>query len=83
MGRRVGYVYLLKRLNVIWQLKSRIEMVTLENDYFLVKFGSKVDYEFAKFGGTWMMIDHYLIMKEWMPNFDLIMDITEKMLVWV
>lgn len=38
MGRKVGYAYLLRRLNIIWHPKSRMELITLENDYFLVKY---------------------------------------------
>lgn len=83
MGRKVGYAYLLNRLNTIWHPKSRMELITLENDYFLVKFGSVCDYEFAKFGGPWMIMDHYLIVKEWKPNFDPFTDTTERVIVWV
>lgn len=83
MGRKVGYAYLLRRLNIIWHPKSKMELITLENDYYLVKFASALDYEFVKFGGPWMIMDHYLIVKEWTPNFDPMTDTTEKMLVWV
>ncbi|XVF63210.1 hypothetical protein PTKIN_Ptkin09bG0069600 [Pterospermum kingtungense] len=55
----------------------------MNRDYFLVKFASKVDYDFAKFEGLWMVLDHYLIIKEWSPNFDPSLDVTEKVLVWV
>ncbi|XVF44620.1 hypothetical protein PTKIN_Ptkin02bG0138800 [Pterospermum kingtungense] len=41
------------------------------------------DYSFAKFEGPWMILDHYLIVKEWYPNFDLDMDRMEKVLVGV
>lgn len=67
----------------MWQPKSRMELITLENDYFLVKFSSVCDYEYAKFGGPWMIMEHYLIVKEWMPNFDPYTDSTEKVIVWV
>lgn len=83
MGNKVGYAYLLRRLNTIWHPKSRMELITLENDYFLVKFNSVCDYEFAKYGGPWMIMEHYLIVKEWRPNFDPNTDTTEKVLVWV
>lgn len=83
LGRRIGYSYLAKRLFTLWNPKSRMELVTLETDYFLVKFGSVIDYEFAKYGGTWMVMDHYLIVKDWVPNFDPVADTTEKVLVWV
>lgn len=83
MGRRVGYAYLLRRLNMIWHPKSRMELITLDNDYFAVKFASEIDYEHAKYGGPWLVLDHYLIVKEWYPDFDPMTDRTEKMIVWV
>lgn len=83
MGRRVGYAYLLRRLNTIWHPKSRMELITLDNDYFAVKFASEIDYEHAKYGGPWLFLDHYLIVKEWYPDFDPMTDKTKKMIVWV
>ncbi|XVF67807.1 hypothetical protein PTKIN_Ptkin10aG0151500 [Pterospermum kingtungense] len=83
MGRTVGYNYLLRKIHAMWRPKLRIELVALENDYFLVKFASSDDYNYAKFEGPWMILDHYLIVKEWSPNFDSLNDRTEKMLVWV
>lgn len=78
MDQKVGYAYLLQRLIAIWQLKAKVELITLKNDYFLVKFWSVDDYEFAMYGSPWMVMDHYLIMKERRPNFDLTKDTTEK-----
>lgn len=57
MGKTVGYAYLLRRLNIMWHPKARMDLITLENNYFLVKFGSIMDYEFAKYGGPWMIMD--------------------------
>ncbi|XP_031101937.1 uncharacterized protein LOC116005840 [Ipomoea triloba] len=83
MGRRVGYAYLLHRLNTMWHPKGRMELIALENDYFLVRFGMVEDLEFAKFESHWMILDHYLIIKDWVPNFDPFEDAIEKVLVWV
>ncbi|XP_031111999.1 uncharacterized protein LOC116015971 [Ipomoea triloba] len=83
MGRSVGYACLLKRLTAIWRPKARMELVTVDNDYYLVKFSLVDDYEFAKYGGPWMVLDQYLIVKEWIPNFDPFTDKTERMIVWI
>ncbi|XP_031116795.1 uncharacterized protein LOC116020462 [Ipomoea triloba] len=79
----LGYSYLLRRLTSLWRPKARIELVTIDNGYFLVKFYSMDDYEFAKYGGPWMVLDHYLIVKEWVPNFDPFTEKTEKVIVWI
>lgn len=79
----MGYNYFLCRINALWRPKSHFEMIAIPGDYFLVRFSSMEDYNFAKFEGPWMILDHYLIVKEWYPDFDLFADRTEKMLVWV
>lgn len=44
MGGSVGYSYMLKKL------KHDMAPIRLDNDYYLVKFHSIMDYEFAKYG---------------------------------
>lgn len=83
MGRSVGYTYLLRRITALWRPKGKMELVAIDNDYFLVKFSSVEDYEYAKYEGPWMVMDHYLIVKEWVPNFDPLRDTTEKVIMWV
>ena len=58
-------------------------MVAIENDYFLVRFALVEDYSYAKFEGPWMILNHYLIVKEWHHNFDPLVDMTEMLFVWV
>lgn len=82
-GRKVGYNYLQKKLQSMWRLKAFMDLVALENDYFLVRFYSKDDYEFARDEGPWTILDHYLVVKEWAPDFDPLTDKTEKLIVWV
>ena len=79
----MGYAYLLRRIKALWHPKSHIDLVAMDNDYFLVKFASKDDYNFAKYEEPWMVMEHYLIVKEWSPNFDPMMDSTKRILVWV
>lgn len=53
----------------MWKPKGSLELIALENGFYIVKFGSCDDYNFAKFEGRWMILDHYLIVKEWYLNF--------------
>lgn len=82
-GRKIGYAFLKRKLQTMWRPKAFMDVVALENDYFLVRFFSKDNYEFARNQGPWIIFDHYLIVKEWAPNFDPMTDKTEKMIVWV
>lgn len=60
-----------------------MELVAIDDDYFLVKFFLVDDYQFAKYGGPWMILEHYLIVKDWRPNFDPKADKKKRVLVCV
>lgn len=49
--------------------KAPMELVAIDDEYFIAKFASIDDYEFAKYEGPWLIL-HYLIVKECTPNFD-------------
>ncbi|XP_019173801.1 PREDICTED: uncharacterized protein LOC109169373 [Ipomoea nil] len=83
MGRSVGYAYLLRRLTSMWKPKGKMELIAIDNGYFIVRFGAVEDLEHAMFEGPWMIMDHYLLVKPWIPDFDPYADVTEKILVWV
>ena len=40
-------------------------------------------YKFAKYGGPWLIFNHYLTLRPWWPNFDTDKDDLRNMLVWV
>lgn len=83
MGESVGYNYLLRRIRMLWRPSEDMELVAMDNDYFLVKFESMQNYSYAKYEGPWMILEHYLIVKEWVPNFDPFIDQLKDVLVWV
>ncbi|XP_019189026.1 PREDICTED: uncharacterized protein LOC109183401 [Ipomoea nil] len=83
MSRSVGYAYLLRRLTSMWKPKGKMDLIAIDNGYFIVRFGAVEDLEFAMFEGPWMVLDHYLIVKPWVPDFDPFSDVTEKVLVWI
>ncbi|XP_031131985.1 uncharacterized protein LOC116033376 [Ipomoea triloba] len=83
LGRRVSYSYLLQRMKAMWRPEANMDLIALNDDYFVVKFEALRDYEFAKFEGPWMILRHYLIVQEWVPNFDPSNNKMEKLLVWV
>lgn len=60
-----------------------MELTELENDYLWVKFRTVDDYKCTKYEGPWMVMDHYLIVKEWIPNFDPFKDNIKKEIVWI
>ncbi|XP_019177873.1 PREDICTED: uncharacterized protein LOC109173071 [Ipomoea nil] len=67
----------------MWKSESTFELIALAHDYYIAKFESLAGYELAKFGGPWMILGHYLVVKEWEPNFIPSKNKTKKLLVWV
>nr|GMC64277.1 uncharacterized protein LOC109167539 [Ipomoea batatas] len=48
-----------------------------------MKFESEHDLDFTRFEGPWMIMDHYLVVQEWGPNFDPSENKIEKLIVWL
>lgn len=82
LGRKVSYSYLLQRLQTMWKTEAGFDLIALDQDYFLAKFESQRDYEFAKFEGPWIILGHYLTVQEWRPNFHPHKNELSKLLVW-
>jgi hypothetical protein len=83
MGRRIGYKALETRLKQIWVRKGVISIIDLGYEYFLVYFTNEEDYTKALEDGPWLLYDHYLIAREWTPNFHPNNATIEKAAVWV
>jgi hypothetical protein len=83
MGRRIGYKALETRLQQIWVRKGVISIIDLGGDYFLVYFTNEEDYTKALEDGLWLIYHHYLIAREWTPNFHPNNATIEKAAVWV
>ncbi|KAK9045740.1 hypothetical protein V6N11_051648 [Hibiscus sabdariffa] len=69
LGRRVGYTTLYNRLVSILKPTSNIELIDIENDYFLVKFSSRSDYITTLTDGPWIF-GHYITVEPWSSDFD-------------
>ncbi|XP_019155090.1 PREDICTED: uncharacterized protein LOC109151954 [Ipomoea nil] len=83
LGRTVGYGYLSRRLRTLWKPEAHMELIDLDQDYYLARFESQNDYDAVRFVGPWMILDHYLLVQEWRPKFNPLTDSVEKILVWV
>ncbi|XP_019180087.1 PREDICTED: uncharacterized protein LOC109175269 [Ipomoea nil] len=83
LGRTVSYSYLQQRLQKMWKTEAHFDLIALNQDYFIAKFESLRDYEYAKFEGPWMILDHYVVVQEWEPNFSPYNNKTKKLLAWV
>ncbi|KAK2384819.1 zinc ion binding / nucleic acid binding protein [Trifolium repens] len=82
-GRRIGYKALENRLKQMWVRKGVITIIDLGKDYFLIYFSNEEDYIRALEDGPWLIYDHYLIVREWSPNFYPNEATIDKASVWV
>ena len=85
LGRSIGYNILLRKIKNLWRPKAALDLVVMDNGFFLVKFSSLDDYELAEYGGpgSWILFNHYLKIRSWQPNFDPEQDTLRNLLVWV
>jgi hypothetical protein len=60
-----------------------IDIIDMSNEYFLVTFSHEDDHYVAMMDEPWFIYDHYLIVKEWSPNFHLTNDTIKKVALWV
>ncbi|CAN1128833.1 hypothetical protein LINPERHAP2_LOCUS4881 [Linum perenne] len=83
IGKSIGYAYLCHRLHTLWKPSGDMQIIDLDEDCFLVKFGVEQDYFHALTGGPWLIIKHYLVVQQW----DLTSRVSDKlparMVVWV
>lgn len=83
LGRTIGFKALETRLQDMWIKNGIMSIADLENNFFLVKFSSKEDMNFALSEGPWLIYDHYLIVRKWAPNFDPDLETIGSAAVWV
>lgn len=46
-----------------------VEDIDLGKNVYLFRFSNSDDYDRALFGGAWFILDHYLMITKWKPNF--------------
>ncbi|KAI7980202.1 hypothetical protein LOK49_Contig180G00010 [Camellia lanceoleosa] len=71
LGKNIDYKILCTRVRNIWGLQGEFNAIELGNNYFLFKFSENDDYTNVYTGGPWVIMDHYLTMRRWEPNFKL------------
>ncbi|XP_028777961.1 uncharacterized protein LOC114734506 [Neltuma alba] len=83
LGRMVREDYLGMKLQQIWGHNGDVETLEFGAGYFIVNFKHQDDYEFALTGGPWLILDHYLAVQPWKPDFDPIEEEVSKIAAWV
>lgn len=69
LGMLINRNFLVDRVNRMWKTKDRLEVIDLGHDIFLLKFHNSDDMERALYGDPWFILNHYLMLTKWKPNF--------------
>lgn len=83
LRRKIGFKALENCLNQPWVSAGAITIIDLSKDFFLMTFTSDKDRDFALGQGPWLIYDHYLIVREWTPNFQPENAAIDSVAVWV
>ncbi|GMJ09311.1 hypothetical protein HRI_004600300 [Hibiscus trionum] len=83
LGRRIGYNTLRNKIYEIWKPSQPVKLMDVENDYFLVSFRTKADYQNALTKGPWTVFGHYLTVQPWMPLFSTSTPYPSSVMAWI
>ncbi|KAJ1426110.1 hypothetical protein SESBI_10495 [Sesbania bispinosa] len=83
LGKKVGLKFMLLRLEKLWCPLGEMEVIDLENDYFLIRFPNFNDFNHVFEGGPWIILGHYLVIQKWHPEFLPFENELRKVVVWI
>ncbi|XP_028800323.1 uncharacterized protein LOC114755608 [Neltuma alba] len=70
LGKCIPLWLMKQNLERLWKTKHAYTIRDLDNDFFVVSFDDEYDMNQIHQEGPWMIVDHYLIVQHWRPNFD-------------
>jgi hypothetical protein len=68
-GRSVGYVFLVNKLKIMWNFAGNFSYVDLSLGFFLIRFDFQSGFEDVLKRGPWFIGEHFLSLRQWVPNF--------------
>ncbi|KAL4311843.1 hypothetical protein GQ457_01G028380 [Hibiscus cannabinus] len=83
LGKSIGYRAPLNRIQSMWNPLGEIQLIDLDNEYFLVRFAKEEDYVHVLTGGPWVVYGSYLTVQPWSRNFSTNSEYPERIMVWV
>lgn len=83
LGKSFNFPVFKQRLKNLWNLKEEDELIDLGYGYYVIKFRTKEAAAKILSGGPWKIMDHYLVVQRWKPNFRPSMASIGKMAIWI
>ncbi|XP_038997982.1 uncharacterized protein LOC120123037 [Hibiscus syriacus] len=69
LGKTVAYKTLINRVINLWKLEGEFECIDLGYGLYAIKFQNMVDRAKVLMEGPWKILDHYITVQRWRPNF--------------
>ncbi|KAL7253811.1 hypothetical protein ACSBR1_008201 [Camellia fascicularis] len=69
LGKNIGYNLFVNRMRRLWNLQAGFEALDIGNGFFIVKFEVMEDYTKVFTGGPWVVMDRYVTVRKWQPDF--------------
>ncbi|XP_020679641.1 uncharacterized protein LOC110097546 [Dendrobium catenatum] len=83
IGQRPYYERLLAAMNKAWKLKGSFSLLSLADDFFLIKFTSAEDFDLVRTGGPWFLLGKPFILQQWSPKFKPKRDESGTLPLWI
>lgn len=87
MGKCLGITmrpsFMTQKVRFMWKPRGTIEVIDLGKETYLFRFSLSDDYEKALFGGPWYVLNNYLMLNQWQPNFRLTQNPFDRLVIWV
>lgn len=83
LGKTLSFRTLEPRIQRIWNLENGCELLDIDKGYVVARFYSQADYLKVLHGGPCTVLDHYLTLSKWKPNFKPGDDAVHSTLVWL
>ncbi|KAL4367294.1 hypothetical protein GQ457_05G012860 [Hibiscus cannabinus] len=82
LGKTIGYRALWNRIMALWTPVGEINLIDLDNEYYLVRFANEEDFQKVLSGGPWMIFGSYLTVQPWSRYFNSAEDHPSHIMVW-
>ncbi|KAI0530918.1 hypothetical protein KFK09_000466 [Dendrobium nobile] len=83
IGRRPYYEALLGAIKKTWSLIGSVQLLSLSDGFFLLRFSCNEDLEMAWSRGVWFLLGKPFVLQKWHPKFKPLKDDFKSVPIWV
>lgn len=83
LGGRLGFNALLNKITSLWSPVKPIQLMDLENNFYLVRLQDEEDYNRVVVRGPWIIFERYLTDRPWSSDFSTNQSEIDMQVVWI